>query len=461
MDKNVLWSLRLGFSGRQATAIKKLGAERFLEQSFKQKPGSSLPHFLEDEPKTIEDIKAKRQLMHKDRQLGREMRQEDSKVFFALKAWWISKMEEDEYPLREKMALFWHNHFVATRDKVKNNYWLYEYNRLFRENAFGNFKDITKKVLRSNAMVVYLDNTKNTAKGFNENLSRELLELFTLGEGNYTEHDIKEGAKGLAGLAPADNGAVYVPRNEFDGTFEYFGERGAFKSDEMVDIIFRQPNAPYHITRKLLQWFIYDNPPDALVKKYGDYLRKENYEIKPFLKKLVTEEFNKPTEGSKIKDPLTYMLHLLDELNIKGQNHKLTALFIRQQGMDLFNQPNVKGWKGGSYWLTAQLYVQRNRVADMFCNGRNFSKNMLRSVGDKDDEHTEGFAVKINWQHSGTNKDVINALQQRVLTYADGSLQPNFEEMLVYDFKPQSPGADNAVMRLFNYMVKTPEFQII
>lgn len=461
MDVNTLWSLRLGFSGKQAQAIKEQGINTFLQNTFTTKYDTALPDFFEDTPKTISEIKAVRQSIKNDIEKGRELRKQETKTLFKFKAWWIDKMANEEYPLREKMVLFWHNHYVTTYKKVKINYWLYSHNTLLRENAFGNFRELTKQVLRTNAMIIYLDNNKNTNRGFNENLSRELLELFTLGEGNYTETDIKNGAHGLAGLVAGDNGGYYRTAFQDDEPFTYFGEKGAFKSDEMVDIIFKQKEAPYFITRKLLKWFIYDNPPEELVRYYGDYLREQDYEVEPLLAKIFTEEFNKPTAGSKIKDPLTYVIQLYHELNITEQNHKLTALFIRQQGMDLFNQPNVKGWSGGNYWLTAQLYQQRNRLANLYCSGRNLSERMLQSLRESDDTYTDTFNVTLEWSKEGKSKEVIKELKDRLLFEVDATTQENFESILKYDFDPSSEGADNGVLRLFNYMVKTPEFQLI
>ena len=146
------------------------------------------------------------------------------------------------------MVLFWHNHFVTTSQKVKVNWWIYQNNYLLRENAFGNFKELTKKVLYSNAMVRYLDNVDNKKGNINENLSRELLELFTLGIGNYTENDIKNGAKALAGLGIGQKEAFYRSLFEDNDTITYLSKTGNFKVDDLVDIIFEQKAVPYLLT---------------------------------------------------------------------------------------------------------------------------------------------------------------------------------------------------------------------
>ena len=289
MNNYTLWSLRLGFSNKQSKTIEKLGLKTFLDQSFNAKFDNSIPDLLSDSPKTIEEfqaIKAERKLQSQEDKM--KLLRKEIKTSFEMKSWWLDKIQEAEFPLSEKMTCFWHNHFVATFQKVKVNYWVFQHNQILRENAFGNFKDLTKKIIKTNATVKYLDNNDNKKGKLNENLSRELLELFTLGIGNYSEQDIKNGAKGLAGLLIGDQNAVYLPRFEDNESFEYLGKKGNFKIDELIDIIFEQPNIPYLITRKILKWFIYDNPNEDLVKYYGDYFKQQNFEIKPLLIKIFT-----------------------------------------------------------------------------------------------------------------------------------------------------------------------------
>lgn len=461
MDKHNLWSIRLGFSGKQSPLIAAMGLEKFLEKSFASKFNKSVPDFLENSPKTIQELRAKRQaLQNSASEDAKEMLKKELQVSFEMKSWWITKMQSEDYPLREKMTCFWHNHFVSTYQKVKVNHWIFQHNQLLREQAFGNFKTLTKQILQTNAMVRYLDNVDNRRDKINENLSRELLELFTLGIGNYTEEDIKNGAKGLAGLNLGENQAVYRKLLENNDTITYFGKTGKFKAEEMVDIIFEQQAAPYLLTRKILQWFIYDNPPETLVTYYGDYFRKVDFEIKPLLIKIFTEEYPKDTAGSKIKDPLVYILQLMHELNVTEMNPKLVAFFLKQQGMDLFNQPNVKGWNGGKEWLTSQIYLQRNNVADLLCDGRSWNRR-IQFTNEMMGESMPQLKVKINWNRNGNHKSIIADLVNSLLFKNDETLQKEWESILKYDFNPKAENADNAVLRLFNAMVKTPEFQII
>lgn len=461
MKKSNLWSLRLGFSSKQATLIDK-GLENFLQQSFASKVDKTIPDLLNESPRTLAELKENRErLKNADQILKKEFLSKEVKTNLELKVWWLQKMRDEEFPLREKMTCFWHNHFVSTFQKVKVNHWIYEHNQLVRENAFGNFRELTKKILKTNAMVKYLDNNENKKGKINENLSRELLELFTIGVGNYSEEDIKNGAKALAGLGIGDQEAIYRPRQKDDSEITYLGKKGTFNSDEIVDIIFEQKNAPYFITRKILKWFLYDSPKEDLVVYYGNYFREKDFEIQPLLNKIFLEESKKDTSGNKIKDPLVYIFQLMDELNIDQENMKMTAFFLKEQGMDLFNQPNVKGWDGGNNWLTSQLFLQRNNASDLLTSGRILNKKGLKNEGENSQVSLEKINIKLDWNKSGDNKNIIADLKDRLLFSADENLQKDFENLLKYDFNPNNPGAENAVLRLFNFMTKTPEYQLI
>lgn len=457
MNQSTLWSLRLGFSNKENDKITQKGIRSFLEDSFKASFDNSTPDFLIDSPKTPEELKQRRiQLKNASNDEKKQARKKENKTSEVMKKWWVERMIDAEYPLQEKMTLLLHNHFVSTYQKVKVNYWVFQHNQILRKNAFGNFKTLTKEILKSNAMVRYLDNTDNKKGKINENLSRELLELFTLGIGNYSEDDVKNGAKGLAGLNLGKETAEYRKVFEDNSIITYMGQTGVFKSDDIVDIIFEQKNIPYRITRKVLEWFIYDNPTDELVAYYGDYFREVSFEFKPLLLKIFTEEFKKNSAGSKIKNPLEYNLQLLAELQLK--NIKTTAIvnFAKQQSMNLFNQPNVKGWEGGKSWLTTQIYLQRSFMADNYCQGRIFNKTIMeRNTSSSNDKR-----IVLNWQ-KGTNKAIIKELTDRLLFNVSPESQKDFEAILKYDFDANAPNADQAVLRLFNAIIKEPEFQLI
>lgn len=465
MKKSNLWSLRLGFSGKEADAIEKLGLEKFLKKSYDSKVDKQLPAFLEDDPKTLAELKQlKETIKNADSEAKKKELKKAIYSGIELRRWWINKMRTDEFPLRENMVVFWHNHFVSTSQKVKVNYWIYQHNMILREHAFGNFKELTKQIVKSNAMVKYLDNVDNKKDKYNENLSRELLELFTIGIGNYSESDVKNGARALAGLNLGEDGAIYRKFIEDNTDKTYFGKTGNWKADDLIDIIFEQKNIPYLITRKILEWFVYDTPSEELVTYYGNYFRKKNFEIEPLLTKIFTEEYAKENSGTKIKDPLVYIIQLINELEVKDFDDAMIALFTRQQGMDLYNQVNVKGWDGGNSWLTSQIYLQRNNTSDLLCSGRSINRKVLNTMVDQTEKPSSEFEkidVKIEFDPNGNNKTIIAELSNRLLYKVNDPMQKDMENLLKYDFDPKEEHANFAVIRLFDYITKLPEYQLI
>ncbi len=462
MKKSTLWSLRLGFSGRQASKIEALGIENFLSNSFDSKTKKTIPDFLKSEPKTLLELRAFRSKIRNGSEEEKKQAQRDQRrTAVELRAWWIDKMRTEDFPLRQKMTAFWHNHFVSTVQKVKVNHWVYQHHMILKENAFGNFRELCKKVVKSNAMVRYLDNVDNRRGKINENLSRELLELFTLGIGNYTEADIKNGAKGLAGLGIGPEGAMYRRAQMDNDKITYLGKTGNFKADELVDIIFEQRNIPYLLTEKVLKWFVYDKPTSELIQYYGDYFREVDFEMQPLLTKIFTEEYQKDNAGSKIKDPLTYVLQMADELQMYKADNMAVAFFLQQQGMDLFNQPNVKGWDGGRSWLTPQILLQRNNASDLMCRGSFINRRGRGNMNGQAQMRQQQVDIKLTWDRNLKSKEIITSLTDRLLFQVSEPLQKDLEDVLKYDFDPKSENADQVVLRLFNFITKTPEYQLI
>jgi uncharacterized protein (DUF1800 family) len=156
-------------------------------RSFNHQTDTSIPDFIQDEPHTLAELKEVREkIKDADEKEKKKMLKKQIMNHQELKKWWLDQMINEAFPLREKMIVFWHNHFVSSAQKVKVNYWIFQHHQVLRAHAFGNFKTLTKKIIQTNAMVRYLDNVDNKVGAINENLSRELLELFTLGIGNYT-----------------------------------------------------------------------------------------------------------------------------------------------------------------------------------------------------------------------------------------------------------------------------------
>ena len=470
MKEAFFLSQRLGFTNAQADTIQQMGVENFLKKSFDTPLSIDEPKFLADAPKTRDEYRDLR-----------KMGEEEKKKFAVAERLrtvgvghlWLEKMGEDAFPLREKMTLFWHNHFVSDIQKVKISYAMWQQNGLFREMAFGNYKELTRRILRDNAMLAYLDNTQNKAKTPNENLSRELLELFTLGVGNYNEGDIKEGARALAGLNIDDGGGRYYKIWEDNGNKTYLGKTGNWKADDMVNLIFDHPKAGERLMMKFLKYFVTDDPSGALIADYTEAFRKANFEMKPMLQKLVTDKRFLQSQGQKIKDPATFVLQLLHEFQLDIPSARSTQPYFNGQGMVFLHPPNVKGWDGGKAWLSSQRLLQRVSVVALLASGKPLEtfkikrkqENMAEEMGMTEDKvgYREGGQITPNlrWNKALTNnKDIIKDLTDRLVFTVSKDLQTECEQVLKYDFDAKADNAQKSVTRLAEHIMKSPEFQI-
>ncbi len=471
MKSNYFISQRLGFSNAQADDIQQMGVLAFLKKSFERPLSIETPKFMDDAPKTRDEY---RDLRKMDEMQKKKAAVAETLRIAGLSHAWVERMQTEAYPLREKMTLFWHNHFVSGFKKTKISWAMWQQNQLFREMAFGNYRELTRRILSDNAMIAYLDNTQNRAKAPNENLSRELLELFTLGVGNYSETDIKEGARALAGLNIGDGGARYYKIWEDDGDKTYLGKKGNWKADDLVRLIFEHPRAGRRLMEKFLKYFMTDTPSVQIIEEYTLAFRKADFEMKPMLGKLVKDERFLKSAGDKIKDPLSFLLTTLHEFQLDTPPARQLVQYFKEQDMILFNPPNVKGWDGGTAWLSSQKLLQRCGVVATIAGGKSLDNFRFRpkqmEMAD-DMEMSEGAMFgkprneqklpALKWDKSlTTNKLIISDLSERLVFNVSKDMQTDMEQVLKYDFNPSEMNAQQAVTRLAEYIMKSPEFQL-
>lgn len=290
-----------------------------------------------------------------------EMQGDERRAIETLKGWWLEQMYSTPRPLEEKMTLFWHGHFAVSSQKVKSSWVTYDMNRLLRQFATGNFKALTTAVGQSPAMLDYLDNRKSTKNEPNENWARELMELFTLGQGHYTEDDIKASARAFTGWMCTHKAFVYEPKRHDFGQKTFMGRTGDFDGWQIVDILFEQPALATFITTKLWSFFAYESPEAEIVTALAQLFRDSNYELKPVLEAMFrSEAFYSPRAmGTQIKSPTQFTLQLCADLGLKQIPGHEAALNCRQLGQDLFYPPNVKGWDGNRAWINANALLLR------------------------------------------------------------------------------------------------------
>jgi uncharacterized protein (DUF1800 family) len=257
---------------------------------------------------------------------------------------------------------------------------MYGQNQLFREHAAGNFGKLLHAIVHDTAMLRYLDNDRNVKGKPNENLAREIMELFSLGEGNYTENDIKEAARALTGYT-SDRFSGKFRFNQFahdTGDKTIFGKTGNWDGDKLVDLILEQPAASRFIARKLFEFFVHESPDDETVDELAGVLRDNHYDLAPLLKTMfLSQEFyGERAMGTQIKSPVQVVVGTLRTFGLRRVDSTGLAFATRAMGQDLFDPPNVKGWDGGPAWInTNTLFVRDNFAALLIARGANLPAN--------------------------------------------------------------------------------------
>ena len=293
-----------------------------------------------------------------------------------LERWWLLRMIYTARPLEEKMTLFWHGLLTSAISKVGRAEPMYVQNQFLRASGLGSFADILKGISKDPAMMVWLDLQTNRKGHANENYARELMELFSMGVGHYTEQDVRESARAFTGWAVRRKAlgpkefhfeSVFLPRQHDEGSKTFLGHTGNFNGDDVVDIIVQQPATADYLARRLFAFFAYPNPTDDVLKPLVDAYTASHYSIKAMLRALFTSEaFYAPRAyRSLIKSPAELVAGTARVLGADVDGRGLPQMMV-QMGQELFNPPNVAGWPGGAAWLTSGTWLARlnfvNRV---------------------------------------------------------------------------------------------------
>ena len=279
-----------------------------------------------------------------------------------LSAWWLLRMAQSPCPLLEKMTLFWHGHFATGAEKVIDARAMLNQNKLLRRHALGKFEDLVQGISKDPAMLIYLDSTENRKTRPNENYARELLELFCLGPGNYTEGDIKEIARCFTGWE-VRRAAFRFNRHQHDARAKsFFGETGNFSGEEAVRIVLNHDAATNFIARKLIRFFVFDSAEitDKLVKPISDHLRTTDFDITSTLRKILSSRifFSEAAIAQKIKSPVELAIGTLKFFDAQTNFQEITQR-LERLGQLPFYPPNVKGWDGGTSWINASTIIAR------------------------------------------------------------------------------------------------------
>jgi len=280
--------------------------------------------------------------------------------------WWADRMISSPRPLEEKMALFWHGHFASNEAKVRDYRKLLGQLEIFQKQGLGNFRDLTVAVAQDPAMLTFLDAGVNVKGASNENFAREIMELFTMGVGNYTEKDIREAARAFTGWNYVDTKFVVNKDQHDDGEKTFLGKTGRFDGVDIIDAIMQHPATADYIAGKIYRYFVREDLTPELQKKLGAVLRNSHYEIRPLLEAIfLSRDFYSPASvGTQIKSPVQLAVSTYRKL---GLNHTPGVPDFNSStgalGQQLFSPPTVAGWGGGTSWITPGLLLERANFA--------------------------------------------------------------------------------------------------
>jgi len=309
-----------------------------------------------------------RELSADERQrVQREVREKSRRQLIEYSAWSMGRMLSSEDPLLERMTLFWHGVFTTSAERVERSCMILQQDQLIREHALGNYGRLLEGMLKDPALLTYLDNQVNKKGNPNENLARELLELFSLGVGNYTEQDIKEVARALTGRGVDGHGLYsYNKGAHDDGEKSFLGQKGKFGGDDVARIVLAQDACPRYVARRILTYLEGAEPSAERLDEYAAFLRAQKYELKPFLKKLFLDPafYREEILGARVQGPIEFMVGMSRRLGLDTPPLMLAA-GSALIGQRIFAPPNVKGWDEGEAWITTSSMMQRGNLAGL------------------------------------------------------------------------------------------------
>jgi uncharacterized protein (DUF1800 family) len=295
-----------------------------------------------------------------------------------LRQWWLRRMAQSPRPLQEKLTLFWHDHFAVNYREAERTHIIYKQNQLLREHAGENFGALLHAIVQDPAMIRYLDNHRNNKGKGNENLGRELQELFSIGEqysanhadDGYTEDDVREASRALTGYTyDAATDQFHFLGSRHDATNKtVLGKTGPWSGDDVVNIILAHRSTARYVAGKLFEHFVHRTPDEQTVERIAHVLRGNNYEMRPFLRNLfLSEQFYGPAAmASNVKSPAELMIGTIRILGLEQPDYAAVDSAMQQMGMTLFEPPNVAGWEEGQAWISADLILTRyNHVANL------------------------------------------------------------------------------------------------
>lgn len=395
------------------------------------------------------------QLSKMDAEMKKEIQKKNRRSNLEINLKFLNQMVHSEDQLREKMAFFWHGHF-ATR--VVNSRFNLQLLNTIREKSLGNFGDLLKAVSQSPAMLQFLNNQQNKKGHPNENFAREVMELFTLGRGNYTEKDVQEGARAFTGWSFLPDGSFFErPRQHDFGPKTFLGKTGNFDGNDALNIILEQKGTAKFIVTKIYKFFVNEKINPGIIEHLSDQFYDSKYDIKKLMTEIFTSKwfYNEENIGAKIKSPIELMAGIMRTLPMQLEKPENLIVYQKLLGQMLLYPPNVAGWPSGNSWIDSSTLMLRLQIPQIWSGLRPLE---LEAKSDDDVEmglknnqmRNKGFKnpnIIIDWnlvESTFKNKSISDYLLQT----------KSSNEKIIDQFSDSS-----LKLKIINVM-STPEFQL-
>lgn len=414
------------------------------------------------------DYEKRKKLSRDERQ---ELRKRNRENIRKINTEWLEKMSTDKAVLREKMTFFWHGHFACKSPVSRFNE---QQNNLLRKHALGNFREMVMDVSKDPAMLQFLNNQQNRKKSPNENFARELLELFTIGRGNYSEDDIKNAAKCFTGWGYNSEGEYVFREKQHDfGDKSFMGKTGNFSGEDIINMVLNNRKTAEFIAGKIYKFFVNDNIDSEIVKELADNFYSSNYDIGKLMYEIFSSDwfYDEKNIGAKIKSPVELLAGMSKVYNIKFENPKSVLYMERAMGQTLLNPPNVGGWASGKNWIDTSSMMFRMKLPEIIFKSSNLDFEIKEDAEDliENDVKIKNANKKLNKSVKTTinlqpyvsffsgksNKDVIDNLTEFMLQVDI----PQKTKDLVLKYADDS-SAENFVESSIERIMSIPEFQL-
>ncbi|MDH3649280.1 MAG: DUF1800 domain-containing protein [Saprospiraceae bacterium] len=293
-----------------------------------------------------------------------ELKDDDEQRLLGLRNGWLYSMANaGQLVLQEKMTLFWHGHFAC---KCRGSRVARSYLNTLRTYALHNFADLLLAVAKEPAMIRFLNNQQNRKESPNENFARELLELFTIGEGNYSEQDIKEAARAFTGWSSNFDGKYIFRRQQHDyGHKSFMGSTGRFNGEDIIKILLQQKQTAYFVASRIYKFFVSESQNRAHIAEISDVLYDSGYDIAKTMRHVFTSSwfYDREHVGSQIKSPVELLVQYIKLFDLKFSNKRALLFLQNALGQVLFDPPNVAGWPSGKAWINNSTLMLRLNLA--------------------------------------------------------------------------------------------------